>query len=268
MEKNNESPNCKIQSLPPIIDDDSEILILGTIPGEESLRKKEYYASPNNSFWKIMKQCFQPDVNFKNYEEKIAFLKRQHIALWDTLHSCERIGSLDKNITKEGRNKINHLLKKYPHIKKIIFNGKQASKNYQPQLPYVIACSTSNVHTITIEEKVENWAKALNLHQTESMNKPTIALLRNKVKDKNAKCASKELKGKDKFTQEEIKELERLIRLRCNAQSKGEQKKLRNAMRAIKFYGRDDWGISNMTIEKFHNLLRDKLITCTDDIQD
>lgn len=88
MEKNNESPNSKIQSLPPIIDDDSEILILGTIPGEESLRKwKNITLPPNNSFWKIMKQCFQLDVNFKNYEEKIAFLNETayssmgHVAL-------------------------------------------------------------------------------------------------------------------------------------------------------------------------------------------
>lgn len=106
------------------------------------------------------------------------------------------------------------------------------------------------------------------MEEKKKTNEKEVAMVECPFCNKPIEAPAKELKGKDKFTQEEIKELERLIRLRCNAQSKGEQKKLRDAMRAIKFYGRDDWGISNMTIEKFHNLLRDKLITCTDDIQD
>ena len=56
--KKDELLKNRVQSLPPIIDESSEILILGTMPGKESLRSKEYYAAPNNSFWKIMKRLF------------------------------------------------------------------------------------------------------------------------------------------------------------------------------------------------------------------
>lgn len=68
----NESLKNRIQSLQPIIDENSEILILGTMPGKESLESEEYYASPNNSFWKIVKQLFNSNMEFKDYEEKIS----------------------------------------------------------------------------------------------------------------------------------------------------------------------------------------------------
>ena len=101
-----------VQSLSPVIDKDSEILILGTMPGKESLRSKEYYASPNNSFWKIMKRLFNSNMEFKDYEEKISCLKKHHIALWDTLQSCERESSLDSNIKEEEYNDIDDLDRK------------------------------------------------------------------------------------------------------------------------------------------------------------
>lgn len=116
--KKDELLNNRVQSLPPIIDESSEILILGTMPGKESLRSKEYYASPNNSFWKIMKRLFNSNMEFKDYEEKISCLKKHHIALWDTLQSCERESSLDSNIKEEEYNDIDGLLNRYPKIKK------------------------------------------------------------------------------------------------------------------------------------------------------
>ena len=102
--KKDELLKNRVQSLPPIIDESSEILILGTMPGKESLRSKEYYAAPNNSFWKIMKRLFNSNMEFKNYEEKVSCLKKHHIALWDTLQSCERESSLDSNIKEEEYN--------------------------------------------------------------------------------------------------------------------------------------------------------------------
>lgn len=117
--KKDELLKNRVQSLPPIIDESSEILILGTMPGKESLRSKEYYAAPNNSFWKIMKRLFNSNMEFKDYEEKISCLKKHHIALWDTLQSCERESSLDSNIKEEEYNDIDGLLSRYPQIKKL-----------------------------------------------------------------------------------------------------------------------------------------------------
>lgn len=150
-----------VQSLSPVIDKDSEILILGTMPGKESLRSKEYYAAPNNSFWKIMKRLFNSNMEFKDYEEKISCLKKHHIALWDTLQSCERESSLDSNIKEEEYNDIDGLLSRYPQIKKVVFNGKKAANYYKTRLPSSIAYSTSNACAKKIGEKIKNWENAL-----------------------------------------------------------------------------------------------------------
>ena len=160
--KKDELLKNRVQSLPPIIDESSEILILGTMPGKESLRSKEYYAAPNNSFWKIMKRLFNSNMEFKNYEEKVSCLKKHHIALWDTLQSCERESSLDSNIKEEEYNDIDDLLSRYPQIKKVIFNGKQAANYYKTRLPSSIAYSTSNACAKKVEEKIQNWSNVLN----------------------------------------------------------------------------------------------------------
>ena len=160
--KKDELLKNRVQSLPPIIDESSEILILGTMPGKESLRSKEYYAAPNNSFWKIMKRLFNSNMEFKNYEEKVSCLKKHHIALWDTLQSCERESSLDSNIKEEEYNDIDGLLSRYPQIKKVVFNGKKAANYYKTRLPSSIAYSTSNACAKKVEEKIQNWSNVLN----------------------------------------------------------------------------------------------------------
>lgn len=163
MKKKDEPLKNRVQSLPPIIDDNSEILILGTMPGKESLRSKEYYASPNNSFWKIVKKLFNSDMEFNDYEEKLSCLLEHKIALWDTLHFCERESSLDSDIKEESYNNIDDLLVRYPRIKKIVFNGKKAANYYKAQLPFSIAYSTSNACAKKTEEKIQNWENVLTI---------------------------------------------------------------------------------------------------------
>ena len=62
------------------------------------------------------------------------------------------------------------------------------------------------------------------------------------------------MKGKDKFTSAEILELRELIAERQNA-SRNYQKQLRNRMRKIGFFGRDDWGIIDCTLETLSKIL-------------
>ncbi len=151
----------KLQSLPPLINEDSEILILGTMPGNISLSRGEYYAASNNSFWKIIAVLYNNGKLFNSYEEKKECLKQNHIALWDTLHLCEREGSSDSSIKSEVCNDINALLNQYPQIRKIVFNGKKATQYYKSELPYFVANSTSNAYPIAFERKVGNWQIAL-----------------------------------------------------------------------------------------------------------
>ncbi|KQR91095.1 DNA-deoxyinosine glycosylase [Chryseobacterium sp. Leaf180] len=152
----------RISSFPPIIDSDSKILILGSIPGGKSLEKQQYYAHPQNKFWKIIFKIFNEEFT-DDYIEKINILKNHHIALWDVIDSCERKGSLDSEIKNEEANQIEELLDKHTNIKAIFCNGGKSFKNAQKilgkdsKIPVFLLPSTSPLHTISFERKLEDW---------------------------------------------------------------------------------------------------------------
>ncbi|QSH41753.1 DNA-deoxyinosine glycosylase [Lentisphaerota bacterium ZTH] len=116
-----------IYSFQPFYSADSGKLILGSMPGGESLRRQQYYAYPRNAFWKIMGELFEFDYQLP-YELRIKALVSNGIALWDTVHKCVRKGSLDADITREEANDFEWLFSECPHIKKIFFNGQAAHK--------------------------------------------------------------------------------------------------------------------------------------------
>lgn len=109
-------------SFPPSVFPGAEVLILGSMPGEESLRMREYYAYKHNAFWKIMGELFRFSHELP-YQERLAALGRNRIALWDSLASCRREGSLDTKITDPVPNDITGLLRKNPGITHIFCNG-------------------------------------------------------------------------------------------------------------------------------------------------
>jgi len=116
---------------PPIAKETVKVLILGTMPGEESLRKNEYYANPRNSFWKIMASMFGFD-SLAQYEERKRILLENRIALWDVIKSCERKGSLDSSINNETIiiNDFTLFFTRYPNIRNVFFNGAKAENEY------------------------------------------------------------------------------------------------------------------------------------------
>ena len=128
--------NCK--SFAPSIDYNSCILILGSMPGVKSLEEQQYYAHPQNRFWEVMASiCNEPKLHEFDYDLKLKTLLKNNIALWDTIKSCKRDGSLDSDIQNETPNDIRKLLKKYPNIKTICLNGNKsysAFKKYFPEL--------------------------------------------------------------------------------------------------------------------------------------
>ncbi|KUJ53490.1 DNA-deoxyinosine glycosylase [Chryseobacterium sp. JAH] len=152
----------RISSFSPIIDNASKILILGSIPGVKSLEKQQYYGHPQNKFWKIIFELFHEEFT-ENYKERIAILKKHHIALWDVIDSCERKGSLDSEIKNEEANQIPELLEEYPNVKAIFCNGGKSYKNLQKllgknfKIPVYLLPSTSPLHTISFEKKLEDW---------------------------------------------------------------------------------------------------------------
>src|SRR4029077_16189116 len=93
----------RVQSFPPIVSQQSKVLILGSMPGEASLKADQYYAHPRNAFWPIMGELFGAGPSLP-YQERVALLQSTGVALWDSLQACVRPGSLDASITNEAAN--------------------------------------------------------------------------------------------------------------------------------------------------------------------
>jgi len=152
----------KIFSFPPIANPQSKILILGTMPGKDSLKFNQYYGHSRNAFWKIMFALFDEPFS-TDYNIKRALLLKNNIALWDVLKACKRESSLDSDIIEEEANDLLRFLKNHPSINQLIFNGK-SSMNYfmkyakEISLPYKVLPSTSPAYTISIEKKLNEWS--------------------------------------------------------------------------------------------------------------
>ena len=118
-------------SFAPVSNADARILILGSIPGRRSLERNQYYALPQNAFWRIMGELAGAGIPVP-YEKRLRILESSGIALWDVLASCERRGSsLDAHIRNETANDFESFFKKHPHIKRIFFNGGKAEQSFR-----------------------------------------------------------------------------------------------------------------------------------------
>ena len=120
-----------LQSFAPVIDSQSQVLVLGTMPGEASQRAQQYYAHPRNAFWPIMQAMFGIDSKAL-YVDRLASLLQHRIALWDVYAKCNRVGSLDSAICHKTAeiNSIAQLLHFYPAIHTLVFNGKLAQQTF------------------------------------------------------------------------------------------------------------------------------------------
>lgn len=145
-----------------------EILILGSLPSELSLEKHEYYANPKNQFWNIISNVFcNQTLEFKTYNEKVKFLEKYNIALWDVINKADRVGSLDKNIKNETYNDIISYIDKNLKVK-IFVNGKKAGQflarylklNNRRDIEYLVLPSSSAANTrYSLENKIDEWRK-------------------------------------------------------------------------------------------------------------
>lgn len=155
------------ESFPPVLGREPRVLILGTLPGKESLRKQQYYGHPRNAFWPIIFDLFGGNLT-EHYSEKLQFAKQNNIALWDVCHSALRPGSLDADISKEEANGIMELLDSHPSIRKIAFNGQKAAQLYdkyfvrREDISYFTLLSTSPANAAySLVQKLENWRQII-----------------------------------------------------------------------------------------------------------
>jgi double-stranded uracil-DNA glycosylase len=159
----------KITSFKAFAQADAERLILGSIPGVESLRQQQYYAYPHNCFWKIMGELFSFDYHI-SYDERMDNLLQNHIALWDTVQCCVRPGSMDSDIKLAKPNDFEKLFKDCPNIKKVFFNGQTAHKLFikhqkqmsLPELELIVMPSTSPANAaVSYQKKLEAWRQII-----------------------------------------------------------------------------------------------------------
>lgn len=159
---------------PPIADAHARVLILGSLPGQVSLQRQQYYAHPHNVFWKIMDRLFAAGPELP-YAERAERLMQNGIALWDVCAAAQRPGSLDTAIVHASvvPNDFAAFIESHPNIDLIGFNGAKAADLYRrlvlPALPATGRAirtetlpSTSPAHAaMTFEDKLARWAAVL-----------------------------------------------------------------------------------------------------------
>lgn len=152
-----------LKGLGPLVYEDSKVLILGSMPGRQSLENARYYDYAANKFWGIMFRFFGRPVS-DDYAVKKQMLKEGKIALWDSVASCYRNGSsLDSAIRGATGNDISSLLKSHPSIEFVITNGRASEKylkKFNPDVKYVCLPSTSPANA-SVKNVESVWTETL-----------------------------------------------------------------------------------------------------------
>jgi hypoxanthine-DNA glycosylase len=162
---------------PPIARRDARLLILGSLPGAESLRRRQYYAQSRNHFWRIMGNLCGAAPELP-YATRARVLQAHGIALWDVCASAYRVGSLDASIDAATIevNDFAAFFAAHRDVDRVCCNGSTATELYRrrvlPALPApwrerapIRLPSTSPAHAaMTFEEKLERWRAGLALH--------------------------------------------------------------------------------------------------------
>ena len=160
--KENHETNI-LHGLPPIVNADSRVLVLGSMPGKQSLENSRYYDYPQNRFWKIIFRLAEQEFCV-DYEVKKRALEKCRIALWDSIDSCERENSsLDSKIKNAVANDIRGFLDRHPSIKYVVTNGRTSEKyltKYNADVKYTYLPSTSPANA-SVKDTEEIWLKTL-----------------------------------------------------------------------------------------------------------
>jgi len=151
--------------LPPIVDERTRVLVLGSFPGEQSLIRQQYYGHPQNAFWRLVDALFGVPASAPN-PERTAALLAHGIGLWDVIAACHREGSADTAIANEAANDVPRLLDQHPGIRHVVFNGGKSWHTAQRLIPQLFRRagltaerfpSTSPAHAVPFARKLEAW---------------------------------------------------------------------------------------------------------------
>lgn len=161
----------RLYGLPPAVSNQTRLLVLGSFPGATSLARQQYYAHPQNAFWKILQAIWpsSPDeIRADSYENRINWMLGKGIGLWDVYASCEREGSLDSAIRQPQVNDLAELQRRCPQLRLIAHNGGESFRHARHSrtlgLPVVRLPSTSPAHASwSFERKLQAWREVIGL---------------------------------------------------------------------------------------------------------
>ncbi|MNS42634.1 Uracil DNA glycosylase superfamily protein [compost metagenome] len=151
-------------ALAPIADDRTCVLILGSLPGDASLKAAQYYAHPRNAFWPLIGGLLGEALPALPYEARLERLKARGVGLWDVIASAERSGSLDAAIRSPEAADLHGLASGLPHLRAVAFNGGLAAKLGRriladlDDVALIDLPSSSPAHARPLEEKRQAWS--------------------------------------------------------------------------------------------------------------
>ena len=151
------------RSFAAVADEATRLLVLGSLPGEESLARAQYYAHPRNHFWRLIGAVAEIELVPLPYEARLEALRAAGIGLWDTVASAHRTGSLDGAIREHAPNPLAELVAQLPRLRAVGFNGAKSAAIGMPQLAgredlaLIPLPSSSPAYTLPFEAKLERW---------------------------------------------------------------------------------------------------------------
>jgi double-stranded uracil-DNA glycosylase len=146
-----------------VADAHTRLLVLGSLPGEESLRLGQYYGHPRNQFWRLMGAVLGQELEALPYLERLEALQATGVGLWDVVRSAARKGSLDTHIREHEPNALEALVAELPELRAVAFNGGTALRLGRGLLDGVAGVkivglpSSSPAHTLAFERKLQAW---------------------------------------------------------------------------------------------------------------
>lgn len=159
-------PPERKKSFPPVVDRNTRILILGSLPGDASLAATQYYAHPRNAFWRLLEAVLDTPLVALPYAERLTALQQRGVGLWDAVAQAQRRGSLDAAILNPETNDLLALLQTLPALRAVAFNGGTAAKlgsrllvPVADRIELIALPSSSPAHaTRSFAEKALAWA--------------------------------------------------------------------------------------------------------------
>lgn len=158
------TPVARKRCFDPVVDERTRVLVLGSLPGEQSLARQEYYGNTQNRFWMLLSEVIGLDLVPMDYPSRLQTLLANGVGLWDVIAEAAREGSLDSRIRDRAENNLLGLIAELPNLKTIAFNGSTAARlgmkalgHHGQRYRIVPLPSSSPAYTLSYAEKLRQW---------------------------------------------------------------------------------------------------------------